>query len=179
MNIATLQKLTSIIDDETGEAKVNIAIPPFMISRNVRMIKMHYVNQSQQMRPDLISFMYYGTSQFIDIILKANGISNPFCIKEGMFLMIPERSSTLSQYKPIKKNLKPRTNFDKVKRVTPVDKKRLEFLAGKSSTKNNGSSENLPPNMLKTGQKAKDVKTTSILLGAHLGVNKPETFRNI
>jgi hypothetical protein len=33
--------------------------------------------------------------------------------------------------------------------------------------------------MLKTGQKAKDVKTTSILLGAHLGVNKPETFRNI
>ena len=102
--------------------------------------------------------------EYIDIILKANGISNPFCIKEGMFLIIPDQMSVMSQYKPITKSTKPRTQFQNVKRITPVDKKRLLFLQEKSKAKNNGSSENLPPNMLKTGEKDVVIKGNVISL---------------
>lgn len=179
MRIRTLQNMSKIVDDLTGDMKMNIAVPPFMISKNARIIKMHYVNSDQEMRPDIISFIYYGTVEFVDVILKANSISNPFCIKEGMNLMIPDISSVFSSYKPIKRNLKPRTNFQDKKRVTPVDKKRLEFLAEKSKSRPNGSSENLPPNMLKEGQKGKEVKPNAIVLGANLKVNKPQTARKV
>jgi hypothetical protein len=84
----------------------------------------------------------------------------------------------MSQYKPIRKSLKPRTQFQDKKRITPTDKKRLEFLAAKSSTKKNGSSENLPPNMLKSDQKSKIVQgNDTILLGANLGIQKEQNSR--
>jgi hypothetical protein len=178
MRIKTMQSLAQTVDQETGEQKINLAIPPFKIARNARLLNIHYVKQDEVMRPDLISNLYYGTHEYIDIILKANGISNPFCIKEGMFLIIPEQTSVMSQYKPIKKSLKPRTQFQNVKRITPTDKKRLEFLAAKSSTKKNGSSENLPPNMLKTSEKSKIVQgNDTILLGANMAIQKEKTSR--
>jgi hypothetical protein len=169
MRIKTLQMLASKVDEATGEDKLNIAIPPFRISREARLLNIHYVTADQIMRPDLISYLYYGTYEYIDIILKANGVSNPFCISEGMFLIIPEQSSVMAQYKPINKSTKPRTQFQDVKRITPTDKKRLQFLAAKSSTKNNGSSENLPPNMLKSDQVSKVVQDNNlILLGSNM-----------
>ena len=84
MRIKTLQNSARVIDEATGEEKINIAVPPFKISRQARLLNIHYVTPDQIMRPDIISIMYYGTSEYIDVILKANGISNPFCIKDGM-----------------------------------------------------------------------------------------------
>lgn len=167
------------VDQDTGEEKVKIGIPPFKIARDSNLLNIHYVTPDQIMRPDLISYLYYGTYEYIDIILKANGISNPFCIKEGMFLIIPEQTSVLAQYKPITKSTKPRTQFQDIKRITPTDKKRLQFLAAKSSTRNNGSSENLPPNMLKTNQDSKIVQGNNmILLGANMNTKPDQTSRN-
>jgi hypothetical protein len=40
-------------------------------------------------RPDLISFVIYGTDKYADAICKINGISNPFELNEDMFLLIP------------------------------------------------------------------------------------------
>ena len=167
--------LSSKIDQETGEQTLNITIPPFKIARNTGLLNIHYVTPDQVMRPDIISYQYYGSYEYIDIILKANGISNPFCIKEGMFLIIPEQTSAISQYNPIKKSTKPRTQFQNLKRITPIDKKRLEFLAAKSSTKKNGSSENLPPNMLKTNQASKIIQGNNlILLGANMNTKSDQ-----
>jgi hypothetical protein len=169
MNIKSLQNLIKL-DTESGEAKINIAIPSFKIAATSSIISVHYVQPYQIMRPDLISLQYYGTTEYIDIILKANSISNPFCIKEGMILLIPEITGAVRNYKPISKNLKPRTQFQDIKRITPIDKKRLQFLAQKSSAKNNGSSENLPPNMLKTNQQSKVIKSNEIILGANMNI---------
>jgi hypothetical protein len=66
-----------------------------------------------------------------------------------------------------------------MKRITPTDAKRLEFLAAKSSTKKNGSTQNLPPNMLKEEQKSKVLQgNNTILLGANLNTKKDEIARN-
>jgi hypothetical protein len=41
------------------------------------------------MRPDLIAAAVYNNSIYAEIILKYNGISNPFSIKEGDLILIP------------------------------------------------------------------------------------------
>lgn len=40
-------------------------------------------------RPDLISYVVYGTDQFGDLICKVNGISNPFELNENMIIFVP------------------------------------------------------------------------------------------
>ena len=42
-------------------------------------------------RPDLISYVIYGTDRFGDLICKVNGISNPFELNEGMLIFAPLR----------------------------------------------------------------------------------------
>jgi hypothetical protein len=41
------------------------------------------------MRPDLISKAVYNTTQYAEVILKFNGISNPFSINEGDLILVP------------------------------------------------------------------------------------------
>lgn len=46
-----------------------------------------------EMRPDLISGAVYNNSGYAEFILKFNGISNPFTIKEGDIILIPSLDS--------------------------------------------------------------------------------------
>ena len=48
------------------------------------------VTSDYAMRPDLISYFAYGVDLYADIIMKANGISNPFAIAEGDLIYIPD-----------------------------------------------------------------------------------------
>lgn len=57
---------------------------PKKYSYNVFVVTKEYIA-----RPDLISLDAYGDSMFADIICKLNGISNPFELNEGMYLIIP------------------------------------------------------------------------------------------
>lgn len=43
-------------------------------------------------RPDLLSISMYGVSTYADVLCKLNGISNPFEMNEGMYLIIPDPS---------------------------------------------------------------------------------------
>lgn len=46
-----------------------------------------------EMRPDLIAGAVYNNSLYAEYILKFNGISNPFTIKEGDIILIPSLDS--------------------------------------------------------------------------------------
>jgi hypothetical protein len=63
---------------------------------------------------------------------------------------------------------KPRTQFTDTRRLSKQDEKRKQFLEQRSKTKTNGSSENLPPNMLKSNQSSKVFKNGKIILGSNL-----------
>jgi hypothetical protein len=51
------------------------------------------VTQYYQMRPDLVAAIKYGDHGKVGSLLKFNGISNPFAIKEGNVLLIPNPKS--------------------------------------------------------------------------------------
>ena len=45
------------------------------------------------MRPDLIAAVKLGDQSKVGSLLKINGISNPFSLKEGRFILIPSQST--------------------------------------------------------------------------------------
>ena len=49
----------------------------------------HVVKPEEEMRIDLISFQYYGTEDYLDILCKFNGISNPFSLIRDQLIRIP------------------------------------------------------------------------------------------
>jgi len=51
------------------------------------------VPKEYEMRPDLISGAVYNNSLYAELILKYNGISNPFTIMEGDMILIPSLDS--------------------------------------------------------------------------------------
>lgn len=53
------------------------------------MMDVFVVTKDYVARPDLISYDIYGDDMYQEIILKANGISNPFEVAEGQVLIIP------------------------------------------------------------------------------------------
>ena len=64
------------------------------IKYNVYRVPKDYV-----MRPDLISKSVYNNSIYAEIILKYNGISNPFSIDEGDIILIPDLGSAKDKIK--------------------------------------------------------------------------------
>jgi hypothetical protein len=52
------------------------------------------VSEYFQMRPDLMAVLNMGDQGKMGTLLKFNGISNPFAIKEGLLLAIPTTSTT-------------------------------------------------------------------------------------
>jgi hypothetical protein len=168
MNSESLKK-SKIVDQVTGEEKFNFSRPTIMLKDDVRVIAIHLVKDHEEMRPDLISVLYYGTPSYVDLILKMNGISNPFSLKFGQFIRIPDKAGAERYRKNLKKvSNKPRTQFTDTRRLSKQDEKRKQFLEQRSKMKTNGSSENLPPNMLKSDQKSKTFKNGKIILGSNL-----------
>jgi hypothetical protein len=64
------------------------------VTYNVYRVPRDYV-----MRPDLISKVVYNNSLYAEMILKYNGISNPFSINEGDIILIPNLESTQANIK--------------------------------------------------------------------------------
>ena len=62
-------------------------------SLNYVSYNVYRVPKEFEMRPDLISAAVYNNTLYAEIILKYNGISNPFTIKEGDIILIPNLGS--------------------------------------------------------------------------------------
>lgn len=87
------------------------------------------------MRPDLIANSFLSDSSNACLLMKYNGISNPFSIYEGQILRIPESESLdnlLAEPTNIIDN-RVRDEIDMVKPKTTQDAKRLDYLKNKGA----------------------------------------------
>lgn len=71
-------------------------------SHNYVEYNVYKVPKDFAMRPDLISAAVYGNSLYAEIILKYNGISNPFTIQEDDVILIPNLDSAKANLSPEK-----------------------------------------------------------------------------
>jgi hypothetical protein len=145
-------ELKSILNKIVEAGKLILTQPTmlFINKEEIGIIKEHVVTEDEQGRIDIICLDYYSTDEHIDYLLKFNGISDPFSIKNGDILKIPVIGNNFKALE------RPEVAIDNIvrqeflggKRMTPKDQKRVEFLKKKHKLK-----EVLPPNVLKTGYK--------------------------
>ena len=140
--------------------KLRMTEPIIIFNNNVKTIATHTVTADEIGRIDLIANAYYRNINKAELILKYNNISNPFSINEGDILLIPDDRLPLVKWKRVNpmaseeiSELNIRDQFVNSKRLSERDAKRIEYLKRKAAQKANGSSEILPPNILKPGEK--------------------------
>ena len=127
--------------------------PTLVFKEDTIVFQNHRVSEEEEGRPDLIALKYYKDDSMTDLILKWNGISNPFSMNVGDELEIPLYTTDFVKFiKPTRMTgSSAKDKFVSQRRMTQKDVKRLEFLQQKSAQLDNGSKENLPPNRHKTG----------------------------
>jgi len=102
----------------------------------------YVVEKDIEMRPDLIANSFLGSISYTCLMLKYNGISNPFSIAEGQILRIPTGEGLdkmLVEPTDITAN-RVKNTPDIVKPKTVQDAKRLDYLKNKGALA-------IPPNV--------------------------------
>ncbi len=140
------------------------------------------VTSDYAMRPDLISYFAYGVDLYADIIMKANGISNPFAINEGDLIYIPDLQSFQFFYKkpkPSKKEIEDvkRGYIDKERFSKPTEE-RLKKLQQLANSKKNGSPTITPSNKLKPGESAVTTKGGALIFAEYKSKQSKNTIKN-
>jgi hypothetical protein len=140
-----------IIENKTMlNDKINLLSNILTFGEDVQIREYILIDTTCEMLPSVISYVAYGTPNYADRILKFNHISNPYSIKTGMILMIPDITSFDNKKKHINateiKNQKQKiTKLSDVvnniqttatqQSLTSPSKKRI---SGKNFTKSNG-----------------------------------------
>jgi len=156
--------LKTIVDKINDGTKLLMMIPTIIFANreNALIENVHIVSDFEEGRPDLIAAKYYGSPQGLDIILKYNGISNPFSIQKGEELKIPVRNITL------KKFTRPAQIEDDIVKKQFIDTKRLsrkDQRRVKALQKKYGKNDLLPPNVLDVGKKTYKFERGKIVFG--------------
>ena len=151
----------------TSESIVDLISNTFRFGESAVSSGTAFVNEYEVMRPDLISERIYSTQENWDVILKYNGISNPFSLDFGEILIapafnivsslvIPPREVSEKGTEPAKKN-----ESKLITPKTPKDKQRLESLR-------TNISEIVPPNINLSGAQNTKVVNGNIVFGGDM-----------
>ena len=131
-----------------------------------------YVGADLEMRPDLLSNVVYGNNTSWDLLLKFNGISNPFSLAKDDFIMVPELSWMNEQTYENKNNIESDIRspyIDNTKNTTKdTNKNEYDKLVKILYSVNKNAKFNkdlLPPNMSQQGDSEIKVTDDKIILG--------------
>lgn len=157
--------LKTIKDKVREGAKLLLAIPTLMFKNKeeAKIVARHIVSDFDECRPDLIASKYYGDPTAVDIILKFNNISDPFSIKKGEVILVPDRETPLVRFKRMEAITEDlvKQQFVDTKRLSKKDQKRVEVLKKKYNKE-----DLLPPNVIPVGKKTFVIKEGAITFGA-------------
>lgn len=158
-------ELKTILNKTIDTVKLILA-QPTMIFRNkvgATIIARHVVREDDVVRPDLIALFYYSDQTKLDLILKFNGISDPFSLNPGETLLIPDG---MTPYYKLERPMSYEENIVKkqfmdTKRLSKKDQARLEARKKKYNKENL-----LPPNVIPVGKKNYEFDGGEVRLGA-------------
>lgn len=160
-------KKISEIDNKIIMTEPTLLFPDYMSISQVFPVDSYYAG-----RIDLISLSVYNSADYVDQLLKFNGISNPFSVAEGDILYIPPMDVLKKTFKKpgidVKESNSVRDRFVETKRLPIKDQNRLEYLKRKAALKPNGAKEILPPNVLPSDKQNVIIENGTLTVGAAL-----------
>jgi hypothetical protein len=160
-------KKISEIDDKIIMTEPTLLFPDYISISKVFPVDSYYAG-----RIDLISLSVYNSADYVDQLLKFNGISNPFSVAEGDILYIPPMDVLNKTFKKpgigtAESNVV-RDRFIETKRLPIKDQNRLDYLKRKAALKPNGAKEILPPNVLPSDKQNVIIENGQLTVGAAL-----------
>jgi hypothetical protein len=160
-------KKISEIDDKIIMTEPTLLFPDYIAISKVFAVDSYYAG-----RIDLISLSVYNSADYVDQLLKFNGISNPFSVAEGDILYIPPMDVLNKTFKKpgigISESNLVRDRFVETKRLPIKDQNRLDYLKRKAALKPNGAKEILPPNVLPSDKQNVIIENGQLTVGAAL-----------
>lgn len=160
-------KKISEIDDKIIMTEPTLLFPDYMSISRVFPVDAYYAG-----RIDLISLSVYNSADYVDQLLKFNGISNPFSVAEGDILYIPPMDVLQKTWKKpgigVTDSNVVRDRFVETKRLPIKDQNRLDYLKRKAALKPNGAKEILPPNVLPSDKQNVILENGTLTVGAAL-----------
>lgn len=168
-----------------GEQIVDMTYPSVRYNYDPFVVGVIPMNSQLEMRPDLLSRAGYGNVQFWDLVLKFNGVSNPFSISaEDVFLM-PSLEDMREQLSPpgvqnviadsVRKQYIDTSKKSKQDpKLEQIEKKRREAQRKKAQGVGVQSVSNLPPNIAEQGDREIVVKGGKVFFGPDISKNKQE-----
>lgn len=166
-----------------NEKVIDLTYPSIRYNYNPYIVGVISVTDKLVMRPDLISMSAYGSSDFWDMILKYNGISNPFSLGSDDRLLIPSLEDMNDQIAPSgvqdkiadavrKQYIDVSKKSQEDPRLAELEKKRREAQRKKAEGIGVSSVNNLPPNIAEAGDREIVIKGGKIYFGPDVSRNK-------
>lgn len=166
-----------------GEEIIDLTYPSVRFNYNPYIIGVINVTESLAMRPDLISKAAYGTMDYWDMILKYNGISNPFSLGPDDQLLVPDLDNMRQQIAPSgaidkipdsirKQYIDVSKKAQQDPKLAELEKKRREAQKKKAEGIGVPSANNLPPNIAEAGDREIVIKGGKIYFGPDISKNK-------
>jgi len=154
---------------KNGQTIVDITAPVVQYQGQSNVIDIILVDEDMSMRPDLVSYMAYGVVDYWDFILKFNGVSNPFSIFAGQYLMIPDLSYMSQQLNAQASANQPaqtvQNQYVDASKKSQIDPKKIIYDKMISNLSNQISKFNLPPNFAEPGKKEIDIVNGQVIFG--------------
>jgi hypothetical protein len=168
-----------------GEKIVDLTYPSVRYNYDPTIISAIAVDPQMEMRPDIVSRVAYGTTDFWDLLLKYNGISNPFSIERNDLLLIPLLEDMREQLAPAgsqnviadtvrKQYIDVSKKAKQDPKLAEAEKKRREAQRKKAENLGVQSTTNLPPNIAEEGDREIIIKGGKVFFGPDISRNKQE-----
>lgn len=167
MLYSKLLRAKSLFKLSTGESIIDLVRSTFNFGVSTSTMGPTVVGEYETMRPDLVSEKLYSDQSYWDVLLKFNGISNPFSIDYGEILLAPSTNTLEKLVVPPKEVVEHGTEPAKknedalIKPKTTKDVNRLASIRTKVS-------EVLPPNVNLSGAQNVKVVNGKVILGGDM-----------
>jgi hypothetical protein len=167
MLYSKLLRAKSLFKLSTGESIIDLVRSTFNFGVSTSTMGPTVVGEYEAMRPDLVSEKLYSDQSYWDVLLKFNGISNPFSIDYGEILLAPSTNTLEKLVVPPKEVVEHGTEPAKknedalIKPKTTKDVNRLASIRTKVS-------EVLPPNVNLSGAQNVKVVNGKVILGGDM-----------
>lgn len=171
MIVSKLLRIKNVFTKANGDKIIDLVSSTFKFNRDGSSLGPVLVLPEETMRPDRLSERIYGKPERWDLILKFNGVSNPFSLDSDTLLLAPAdfalgKMAVSPKVVPEKGGERGKTNSEKtVKAKTKKDQKRLDSLKKKVK-------EITPPNVNMTGESNIKIVNGKVIFGSNISTSE-------